>query len=563
MAAIELELLAAILDSGDLSLIEKGHFTPEHCVTSEGQSICNFLKMYRQITNNQADTPTRNSVLERFGDPDMLPHPPVNPDFDSLLHETHVTAMRAQLREFAEYVADIAEAVDPYAELTDLHSRLDNIGRKLVDDEMIGFTYGLDTVLEEYHTNTILPEGIPYPWESLNKVTKGMHKGDFIILSGRPKTRKTFIGLTMVVNTFVACGARVLVFSPEMAIKMMLLRSVAIASQLRYSEFKASELDEEEEERLLELVLKHGRLRPDRFVPTTNFESNHVFMEDAWVHKKYVPGFFEVLKSTNRPVSWLRAKIKEYRPDVVLLDSFYKQAGEGHSKSDSDHKVLTAISRDLKDLAVDENVVVIGTHQINRKGNKEVGDLANLAYSDAFGMDADLILRAITNKIEGENDKTALAMLGGRETDIEGVLINNVPCSDFSEISVITHRNQIKDMLKLEDQQEEKSDAAAAKKKQQDREKANTTKTRKTLKNLNKKSKEAPVEQVVVPTGGRGFADVETPEVLMESPEVKAHWGSTEVEDLPKRVGVFERKPQIPRDLLAQMQAQEEQEAEE
>ena len=118
---------------------------------------------------------------------------------------------------------------------------------------------------------------------------------------------------------------------------------------------------------------------------------------------------------------------------------------------------------------MEQNIAVLGTHQINRDGNAKIGDLANLALADAIGQDADIILRAVTGKIEGA-DVSALVVLGGRELPIDGIIINSVPCIDFTEKSAITDKKQVLALMDQETKEIEKEDretqkrAAGAKK---------------------------------------------------------------------------------------------------
>jgi replicative DNA helicase len=450
LAAIELELIAAMLQVGDLSVIHKGQFRAEHCLTNEGKALHHFLAGYRYITEGQGSVPTRNIILQRFNHLE-LPPAPLNPDFDALVHEVHVEATRAQLREFAVEVAALAEVVDPMAELSMARTRLDEIMTEVSQEQDYGFDTHLDLILEQYADGMLLPHGLPWPWPTLTRATKGMQKGDFIILSGRPKTRKTFIGLYVAVHTFLM-GGRVLVFTPEMHPYMILLRAAAMAARLRYSEFKMGELDPIEEMSLLETVEQYGRLDTDRFIRTA-VNGDEAGAEDPrnTDDRPFAGSLFKVVKSTNRPVSFMHSKIKQYKPHFVLSDSFYLQAAEGTKQSDSDHKVLTGVSRALKGLAADTEIVLMGTHQINRKGDKQIGDLSHLAYADAFGQDADAVLRAITNKRDDGPDLTALAVLGAREINVDGVLINNVPCSDFSEVAAITQMSKLMEMLQKEE----------------------------------------------------------------------------------------------------------------
>jgi len=471
LAAIELELIAHMLHTGDLSPLHKGLFREEHCLTNEGKNLHQFLAMYRHVSQGASSIPTRAVILNRFQNFD-LPEPVPHADLNALVHETRLEAMRAHLREFSVDIQSMAEAVDPLAELDLARKRLEDIASESAVEEEYGFDSHLDLILEQYYAGQLLPYGIPWPWPSLNEATHGMQKGEFNIISGRPKTRKTFIALAAMVHAFVNFGTRILVFTPEMHPFMILLRSAAIAAGLRYSQFKKGKLDPFEEFSLLETVEKFGKLDNSRFIRVDQFGNDIPpdleevdAVSDTVDGRQFANAMFKVIKSTNRSTAFIQSKIRQLKPHAVLCDSFYRQAPEGLKKSDSDVKAQTAVSRELKNIFAEEEVAGVGTHQINREGNRKIGDLSNLAYADAFGQDADSVMRAVTEKRKGAPDVTALVMLGARETELDGVIINNVPCSDFSEVKPITDLSEVRDMLKKEAEQLDEEKKGEKKKK--------------------------------------------------------------------------------------------------
>jgi hypothetical protein len=336
------------------------------------------------------------------------------------------------------HMAEAAEAVDPLRELTRVRGYLDTMLSGVAQDKVYDFSNQADIILEQYANGEILPDGLPWPWPTLTSTTKGMQKGDLIILSGRPKTRKTFIALQVAMHAFSERGARVLVFSPEMAPPLLLLRAMAMAAHVDYAALKMADLSLFEEMSLLETVEKFGQFDNNQFIRVENGENSAMGEDPLDVDEREAArGYLRVIKSTGMSLSEMGTYIDEHKPELCIFDSVYRQSPEGETKSDSDQKKQTTISRGLKDMAADKGLIFLATHQINREGDKKLGSLANLAYSDAFSQDADLVLRAITCKIPDANDETALITLGGRETPIDGVMINNVPCSNFTELRPI------------------------------------------------------------------------------------------------------------------------------
>ena len=470
ISAIELDLFAAMIDQSDLSPIHKGWITKEHLLTNHGQALFYFLKNYRQMTGGHGRIPTRKIVLERFGPAAAeLPETFGNEDLEALAYETRLATVRAELRALSENAAIIAEMADPVSELGSIRKQFDIITSEISSSSDLVFGDAIDDQLIGYDAGDLLPEGMPWLWPTMTRATKGLHKQEFVVLCGRPKSRKTFTALAIGGFAFTNYGARVVCISPEMPSKQMMLRWTATVAHLRYAEFKNSELDQEEEQRLYDTASKYRTRRTPIAVQIGDEE--HIVKGAR--HEDVPDGtepLFVVVKGTGQGLGFVATKVEEYRPDIVLVDSFYRlQAGDSKAH-EADWKAVTSISRGLKDLAMAEDVNVLGTHQLNRDADKGIGTLANLALADAIGQDADLIGRVITAKRVRGNDKSGIILLGARETAIEGVMINNVPCSDYSEIEEIIKRDKVLALLTEEEEQdgedndEKKSDKYGVKK---------------------------------------------------------------------------------------------------
>ena len=465
ISAIELDLFAAMIDQGDLSPIHKGWITQEHLLTNHGQALYYFLKNYRSMTGGHGRVPSRKIVLERFGPAAAeLPDSVGNEDLEALAYETRLAKVRAELRALSENAAIVAEMADPVSELGSIRKQFDIITADISSSSDLTFGDALDDQIIGYDAGDLLPEGMPWLWPTLTEATKGLHKQEFIVLCGRPKSRKTFTALAVGAHAFTEYGARVLCISPEMPSKQMMLRWTATVACLRYAEFKNSGLDEDEEKRLFATAARYR----SRHVPIAAQIDEEEHVVKGARAEDVPPGtepLFVVVKGTGQGLGFVASKVEEYRPDIVLVDSFYRlQSGDGKSH-EADWKAVTTTSRGLKDLAMSEDVSILGTHQLNRDADKGIGSLANLALADAIGQDADLIGRVITARRARGNDKSGIVLLGARETAIQGVMINNVPCSDYSEIEEIKKLDKVLALLTEEEEQDgDENEGKAAKK---------------------------------------------------------------------------------------------------
>ena len=89
-------------------------------------------------------------------------------------------------------------------------------------------------------------------------------------------------------------------------------------------------------------------------------------------------------------VSTIAAKVRKCNPDILFIDGAYLlQDTEGFSSVEQAKNVI----RSLKALAKKESIPVIVTWQLNGKAsNENGGSLENISFSDAVGMDSDLVV---------------------------------------------------------------------------------------------------------------------------------------------------------------------------
>lgn len=452
MSAVELDLIAAMIDQQNLDPLTQGWVRDTHCLTEQGRALFHFLVNYQHITNGTAHVPSRQVIASRFQGI-ILPATAGNESLSALAHEVRTNKMRADIRQLSEDLATLSGMTDPTESFADLRKQLDLVMVDAVADEDLSFDVALDNIMEAYASGNILPNGIPWPWQTLTDGTRGMHRGEFYLIAGRPKSRKTFIALSVAAFVFQQFGTRVLFVSPEMPQQQIMLRFAATIAALHYSQFKATELTPEEEQQLVAMACTYGRRQletPDPVMDSTG--DVHIPMPRE--------GTFIVTRAGKGGMPYIASKIKQHRPTLVVIDSVYRIFDSNSKKRDMDWKNVGNISRDSKDMAMSEDVIVLATHQLNREAEEKVGGLQNLALTDAFAQDCDLAMRAITAK-RRHGDKTALVVLGGRETASEGVIINNIPCSDYSEIAPITSRKLVLRML-TEEEEEDAEDQLAS-----------------------------------------------------------------------------------------------------
>lgn len=454
MANIELQLITAMSEYGDYSPIVNGDITEDHFRSEEARMILGFIKAYRENEGQGIGFPSRATIEARFSSSKLtLPEISLADTVRQLAHEVRTHAFRSSLRAYAQEMLLASDSSDPRDDATKILSRLRAGVEGLSPVQAVSFAEALPRTVEAYKNGGLLAQGIDWPWKTMTEATRGIHKQELVIIAGRPKMRKTFLALAIAAHAVKNEHARVLFVSPEMPTEQVMNRFVATFAELPYTEFKNGNMPAADEERLYRVAADYGDTEVSKGHNDEKYQLE-LHRRLAHIPKQANPGFF-VVSGANRPVSFVESQIEMLRPDIVIIDSFYRLSPENVAKKrDADWKIITAISRAVKDLAMTSKVAIICTHQLNRDAEGKVASMANLALADAIGQDADLVLQVFTRKAAG-GDESALAVMGGRETACLGVVVKNVPCSDFSEVGPITDQKLLLEFYNAQTDEDE------------------------------------------------------------------------------------------------------------
>lgn len=435
MVNIELRLLSLMLHSGDFSPIIQGEISADTFSTDQAKIALNLITNYNTQTNGRARFPSLAVARSRFETGMIeLPDPDPGDNIWALVHECKLRKLRTDLKSMSVELDLIAEEDDPRELVPNLAVRLRKSIEQIDKGKHLSLREAFPEILDQYIDGNILPEGMPWPWPSFTVETRGMQRKEWYVIAGRPKSSKTFLAIEILTHAIMHSNARCLMITMEMPCRQMMLRSVATICRLPYREFKNSALQAAEEARLGEYCTQYGLLSDET--------DEHYGLRLAEFLKLPAGGklpSLDVIEGTGRSLEWMKSQIELYEPDLVMVDAFSRSKLDGSKRSDVDWKAMTGVSRAFKDLAMETNVVMLGTHHMNRGADGKVGTTANLSLTDAVGQDGDLIMQAITATVHGQR-KTALAIVGGREVAIDGIIVSNEPCYDYAELEVITNK---------------------------------------------------------------------------------------------------------------------------
>jgi len=193
----------------------------------------------------------------------------------------------------------------------------------------------------------------------------GLKRSDLIILAGRPSLGKTSLGLNIARNAAVGQGARVAIFSLEMAAEQLAQRLLASESGVDSTRLRLGEHTEREERHLMHAL---GTLA----------------QAEIYVDDSPVLGMMEIRGKALR-------LHREKGLDLVFVD--YLQLIHG-GRSDNRVQEISYISRSLKELARELDVPVIAASQLSRAPElrtPHIPQLSDLRESGSIEQDADVV----------------------------------------------------------------------------------------------------------------------------------------------------------------------------
>lgn len=193
---------------------------------------------------------------------------------------------------------------------------------------------------------------------SIDKFMGGLHRQELTTIGARPGVGKTMLGMQIALRV-ATNGKKVLFTSLEMSDTQICERIIA----------SNTDIDS--------LRLRTGNIK-----------------DDEWAEIIRVTSLYEnarfVLDKTSRNVQHIRAKVRKYQPDMVVID--YLQLMQSAGKEHSREREVATMARDLKLMSLEFNIPVIILSQLNRNAAERVPNMSDLRESGAIEQDSDNII---------------------------------------------------------------------------------------------------------------------------------------------------------------------------
>lgn len=210
--------------------------------------------------------------------------------------------------------------------------------------------------------------GIPTGFYDLDRITKGLHPNELIIVAARPAMGKTAFALNIAVNMAVNAKKSVALFNMEMGAEQLINRMFASVGQIDMGKVLTGKLEHQDWKRINEAI--------------SRLADTKMFIDDT-------PGM---------TVSEIRAKCRRLANssdglDVVIID--YLQLISGGAKyAGQRQQEVSEISRSLKTMAMELGIPVIALAQLSRsvEGREDKRPLlSDLRESGSIEQDADIV----------------------------------------------------------------------------------------------------------------------------------------------------------------------------
>lgn len=427
MAHIEDQLISRITKTGCMGEVLKWGITTEDFVTAPGKAF--FQEFHAQWIE-------KKSVLG----PNAIKH--IFPNFElcddehtstnHLCEEVRKNRLVLDATRTGTRLVELA-AVDPFRAMQECQlsvSQLIKIGsRKNTDMSAVEGACEVDSRIKKAKAGML--GKFPFPWAPLQAVTGGYSEEEYMLLYGRPKSKKSFVLADMAAHAYLENQLCVGAFTKEMTSVNLYQRIYASCLKIDYSRFRLGNLTQEEEFNweCLKDYIEQRRTE-------TNGRHNIVMLNG----KDMPPG--------GDNMSWIQSKIEEYGFDIIFIDGLYLMSAQGVRANANTYDKITAISRAARQVPISTGCPMVATLQATRSAAKHNdANLDEIAFSDALAQDATCAIRVMSDKEKRQYEVTnpytgeimlgpeietiSLAIAGSREYKLKGLRIGGVPSSDF------------------------------------------------------------------------------------------------------------------------------------
>ena len=281
------------------------------------------------------------------------------------------------------YSRDTKNTQDYKLSLQKLYERIVSLRQDISSSVSITKLFATRQATWNYYLSAKAGEfGIPTPWQTMNKWTRGFYPKDLSFVVGRTGLGKSWIMLLLARAARLA-GKKVMIISCEMSREDMQHRFFCIDFQIPYGAFRNGALSLVDEQRLKQAIEGYD-------------ENNDIEIQDG---------------SQGLEISDIENCIMRTEAELILIDSAYRIRSNRKTKDRFDN--MAFVADDIKLFAQIYNKSIIASVQLNRtatsKKTEELGT-EDIALSDVIGWNS-----------------TNIFAIGQEKTDDDHVFMKIIP----------------------------------------------------------------------------------------------------------------------------------------
>ena len=353
--------------------VDSVRYYPDSLMDQGEYSLVNYLRTFAKDTEN---LPSLETVRLSFEDADLfLAHEVPESSIEQLEAEAKMSGFN---RESKKLMAEHRTKSG-----ADLRENANKI-------ELLWGLVAPPSKPKDYNdlSTFVVPENrYDFPYVGLNRSAGGLLDGEVAMFVGPLKSRKTWITLDMALAAYKA-GKRVLFTSLEMRPEEIQRRLQALIGEFDYGVFRSTD-KRWYEECMAKFIEKDKELRAK------------------------TGGKLIIPERMTRTVSDLRRDVKEYDVHISFVDSIYRFKDHNGRPMTSDWGQLSVMAGMLKDISRDLGSQIVCNSQLKRGANSEAVTTDDIAYSNAFAQEFDLIGH-VHSKKEGAFPTTSIQILASR-----------------------------------------------------------------------------------------------------------------------------------------------------
>ena len=411
-SSIEHQLVCKIIETGDMLTPQKFKFKPESTFASvECRSAYTWLLQCFRNPATYGQVPSWQIFSHYYPG---FPWCGSNDNIVILCEYLRSQRLRDRLLQVSADLKAKADS-DPREGLATLREAAVLLGGEFTASQDMLMSDAYRGIVDEYESTTDLITGIPFPWDYLSTETQGKQPCDYTFIFARPGNLKSWMGVCVcAAYSYEVAKRRVLVWSMEMPAAALRKRIASVLCRVDYGKFKKRQLD-----------------------PVVYANAKHILQNLAAMEKqagpagnRFSPALLITKPEDDATVTVLQAKIEEFKPDEVYIDGIYLMTDERGGKEHAAHK---NISRDLKKLANRTGIPITAVSQQNRTQDKKqrgkAADTEDMAFTDAYAQDADLIFHLRANKAHKE---VIWQCTKARDSELNPIVLNAHLSTDVS-----------------------------------------------------------------------------------------------------------------------------------